>query len=185
MIRPRLLIVTGSPAAGKTTLTTKLASELELPVLSKDLVKESLFDSVGAESLAASQRLGRAAYGVVFAVAHELLGSGVSLILEAPFIRGVSDADIEALIDISTAAFVVCTPRPEIVVDRYRRRAINRARYRGHMDQVRPEMVRPPSFEEPDLGVPRLRVDTSDGYQPSLPEIVSWLSETLGIAKCV
>jgi hypothetical protein len=68
-----------------------------------------------------------------------------------------------------------------MVVDRYRRRAINRARHRGHMDQVRPEMLRPP----PDLGVPRLLVDTSDGYRPSLPEIVSWLSEAPGIAKRV
>jgi predicted kinase len=167
--------VTGPPAAGKTTLASELGSRLVVPVLSKDLIKEALIGSLGVQTLAESQRLGRAAYTVLFAVASELLGSGISLLLEVPLIRGVSDSDVQRLTDLATSALIVCIAPPEVIVERYRIRANSHTRHSGHMDQARSQMLRMPPFKEPEVDVPRLHVDTSEGYRPSLPEIVDWL----------
>ena len=43
----RLIIVTGAPGTGKTTLALDLSRRLGLPVLSRDDLKERLFDRIG------------------------------------------------------------------------------------------------------------------------------------------
>lgn len=39
-----VLVITGAPGSGKSTLATRLAAELELPLVAKDDVKEALFE---------------------------------------------------------------------------------------------------------------------------------------------
>jgi predicted kinase len=183
--RPAVLIVTGSPATGKTTLAVKLGSELRLPVLSKDLFKGALLESLGAASLSESQKLGRAAFTMLYAAATELVGAGVSLILEAPFRSGVSEPSLTALTHRAAAAVIVCTASSEVVVRRFRQRASSSERHPGHMDRIRPEMSRAIAFDPPDLGLPAVVVNTSDGYQPPLQELIEWISQHLppGSAK--
>lgn len=40
------ILVTGMPAAGKSTMAEVLSERLKLPVISKDTIKELLFDNV-------------------------------------------------------------------------------------------------------------------------------------------
>ena len=59
----RLVYVSGAPGAGKTTLAVPLAAELGWALLTKDRIKETLHDALGAleADLAWSRRLGAAA----------------------------------------------------------------------------------------------------------------------------
>ena len=52
---PRLVIVAGPPAAGKARLAAAVADALDLPVVSKDGIKEALMDHLGG-----SESVGRA-----------------------------------------------------------------------------------------------------------------------------
>lgn len=183
MASKRLLIVTGAPATGKTTLAASLGSHFRLPVLSKDLVKEALLESAAPRSLEDSQRVGKAAFNVLFAVARELLDVGVSLVLEAPFRHGISEPDLKSLVDGAVAAVVVCTARPEVVLSRFRERAAGNDRHPGHMDRKRPEMMGALPFEPPALRLPTLIVDTSEGCNQSLPEVIDWITKSLEISQ--
>ncbi len=54
---PTLVLVTGAPGSGKTTLAMPLARHLGLPLITKDTIKEALFDTLGTGDHTWSQRL--------------------------------------------------------------------------------------------------------------------------------
>jgi len=67
-----IVLVSGAPAAGKTTLATALAASLRLPLISKDDLKETLFDALDGPTgdLARSRRLGGAAMQLLWRLAE-------------------------------------------------------------------------------------------------------------------
>ena len=85
---------------------------------------------MGAEDRAASQRIGRATYAVLYGVAESLLAAGTGLVLESNFRRGTSGDELRPLVERSRALFVHCT-----VSDAERRRRYSvRTRHPGHFD---------------------------------------------------
>ena len=59
----RIVLVSGAPGAGKTTLASPLALRLGWPLIAKDQIKETLFDAMGGVggSLEESRRFGAGA----------------------------------------------------------------------------------------------------------------------------
>ncbi len=47
VVNRRIVIVSGAPGAGKTTLAPPLAAALGLPLFAKDTIKETLYDLLG------------------------------------------------------------------------------------------------------------------------------------------
>jgi predicted kinase len=160
------VVVSGPPASGKTTVAVPLARALALPLVAKDTVKEALMDVLGAGDVARSGELGRAAYAVIRALARSHLDTGVGLVLEANFSRGASEEDLLPLVAGSRAAVVHCWAPPAVLEARYRDRAAHR--HPGHQDLRRLAQglpwLEPPATEPPDLGVPCVRVDTSQAW---------------------
>lgn len=79
-----LVLVSGAPGAGKSTLAPPLATHLGLPLLSKDVIKEALFDTLGSvddDPLTSSRRLGAAAMTLLW----HLAGHCPAVMLEANF----------------------------------------------------------------------------------------------------
>jgi predicted kinase len=129
IVRPPLLVVvTGMPSSGKTTVAEGLGRRLGLPRIAKDEIKESLYDSLGAEDVGSSALLGGAAYGLIFALARPMLGSGVSLILEANFFRD-QEPQFAALPE-HRLVQIHCRAPLAVLVERY----ANRSRHAGHHD---------------------------------------------------
>jgi predicted kinase len=175
-----LVVVSGPPAAGKTTVALPLARALALPLVAKDTVKEALMDVLGAGDLERSRALSRAAYAVILALARAHLDTGAGLVLEANFSRAASEAELLPLVAGSRAVVVHCWAPPEVLETRYRDRAPRR--HPGHQDLPRlarglPWLV-PPATEPPDLGVPCLRVDTSQPWDAAA--ITAWVRDRLG-----
>lgn len=128
MRAPLLVVVTGMPSSGKTTVAEALSRELRLPLLAKDEIKESLYDTLGAGDISWSGRLGDAAYALIFAIARTLLDSSVSLIVEANFFRdhttGFRSLPEHRLVQIHCAAPL------DVLLERY----AQRVRHPGHHD---------------------------------------------------
>lgn len=83
-----LLVVSGAPGSGKTTLAREIGGRIGLAVLEKDALKEALSDAVGLPAdVAASSRLGSAAYAALFTLARDLLANQVGVVLESNFRR--------------------------------------------------------------------------------------------------
>jgi predicted kinase len=125
---PLLVVVTGMPSSGKTTVAEGLAVRLALPLIAKDEIKESLYESLGADDLAASARLGAAAYALIFGLTRTMLASGVSLIAEANFFRD-QERDFASLPG-HRLAQIHCHAPLAVLLDRY----ASRSRHAGHQD---------------------------------------------------
>jgi predicted kinase len=157
---PLLVVVTGPPAAGKTTVARELATRLRLPLIAKDTIKEALFDTLGTGDLAWSQRLGAPTFGVMLALAEESLEAGASLVLEANFVCG---GEVEARLAALPARFVQvnCSAPLEVLVERY----ASRERHPGHVDSERIDALREAveSGRHDPLDIPgeTIRIDTT------------------------
>ncbi|WP_295702325.1 GNAT family protein [Lapillicoccus sp.] len=96
---PRRLavVVNGLPGAGKSTLAAALAAELGLPLLSKDVVKESVADVLGVgpaeRERVPGTELGMAASEAIWSL---LAGSPVGAVVESFFLAGRDDASVRA-----------------------------------------------------------------------------------------
>ena len=149
-----IVVVTGAPAAGKTTLARPLAGRLSLPLIDKDTIKESLFDSLGIGDEDWSKRLGVASYEVMFRVARESQGA----VLAANFYP----SHVPALATVSSNLVqVFCDCDPESLSRRFHERA--GSRHQGHLDDLRAAGadISAMGGAPLDLDAPLLRVDTT------------------------
>jgi predicted kinase len=128
VVVPLLVVVTGMPSSGKTTVAEGLAARLALPLIAKDEIKESLYESLGADDVAASARLGAAAYALIFGLARTMLASNVSLILEANFFHA-QERDFMSLPE-HRLAQLHCHAPLAVLLERY----ASRSRHAGHRD---------------------------------------------------
>lgn len=128
--RPLYIVVSGPPGSGKTTLATKIALEMRLPLVAKDLIKEILMSVLGVPDVDTSRKLGQAAVEVMYAVAATSPGGAV---LEANFHRSVSRPGIQALPGLIVEVFCRCGR--EVALTRYRQRS--EQRHPGHFDDRR------------------------------------------------
>ena len=130
-----VVVVAGIPASGKTTLATALGARLGWPLISKDVVKEALFDALGTGDLEWSQRLGRAGHVVMYALAATM----PRVILEAHFKRGVAEPELLALG--RPIVQIYCRCPVDVAARRYRGRIEDPDRHAGHLPEHQSDQV--------------------------------------------
>ena len=185
--RPLLVIVSGAPGAGKTTLGRTIATRLCLPFLSKDALKEAIGDELGAPGdVPASQRLGLAAYRILYDVAGRILASGGGTVVESNFRRGVSEPDLRPIVELADARLVHCSAAAATVQARYAERYARGDRHPVHLDAQRADALADDlasgRFEPLDLDVPTIVVATDDGYEPGLEDVLGFLTAEAHVA---
>jgi glucokinase len=127
----RLVIITGLPGTGKTTLALGQARRHGLPLICKDTIKEPLMDVLGADA-SRSRELSNTSFAVMFSLARELLALGDSLILEGNFRSGEHETPLLAALPPDSPNIIQVLCRAD--EDERRARILNRTRHAGHRD---------------------------------------------------
>jgi predicted kinase len=129
----RLLLITGLPGSGKTTLARSLAGRYGVALLSKDLIKDPLLEVLGAGNAAHSRLLSNASFAVLFAVMHELLSAGLDVILEGNFRPGEHEPLLAATRSAQVLQ-VLCRVAEPTRLARLSQRGVLGVRHAGHRD---------------------------------------------------
>lgn len=80
-----VVLITGPPASGKTTLARNLAERLDLPVVAKDRIKETLFDALDD---ARTDLLGIASFRLLMQLVGDLVRGSGAFVVENAFRTG-------------------------------------------------------------------------------------------------
>ncbi len=128
------ILVTGIPAAGKSTMAEAISERLKLPVISKDTIKELLFDNVGFRSREEKVNLGIAGMEIMYYAAGQLMKAGQSFILENNF-ENSSKEELEALLSKYhyAALTITLTGDYRTIYQRFLERNVSPDRHRGHV----------------------------------------------------
>jgi predicted kinase len=185
--RPWLIVVTGEPGSGKTSLGLQLAAALRVPFLSRDAVRGGLLATAGLwtdEGRPLPER--ESAVEALLQIVERTAALGVSAVLEFVVFRD-RRAALRRL-EAAARCLVVrteCTgaaaraeqrdredallQRPQVL------RALGHSSIDDYLRAPQREIVRAGMVTEFEL--PMLPVRTDDGYDPPLGGIVDWVIE--------
>jgi len=194
-----IIILTGIPASGKTTFSKYLSKELCIPIISKDYIKEILFDDIGFQSRAEKVKLGVASMDIMYGMAEESMKLGNHVILENNF-ENNSKPRLKELIEIYGYRVINIRFEGDIstVYDRFVRRDLSPERHLGHVTNDcyppkehfnRVSTITLEDFEKMvisrgilgfDIGGDVIRVDTTDLNHVNYKEIIHKVREMIG-----
>ncbi len=168
---PLLVLVSGAPGSGKTTLARQVAGRLRLFHLHRD----SIWD--GLRFTARRGPGGELPHGVQvwYATASLLLRSGVSLVADGTLYQGWDEDNVRRLLELGDVVNVHCRAQGarERFEERQRREGASEreiatmvARLEEHGDR---------SVEPLGLDCPCYCVDTTTGYDPPLSDLLQAL----------
>ena len=179
--RPVIWVVCGLPASGKSTIAAALGKALGLEILRSDAVRKQLFELPVETAVIQpfeegmySREVNALTYARLLLQAQEQIAGGRSVILDATYgsrrqrqevLRLARDSDANVL-------FVECSARPDILIERLRRRengpSVSDARVQ-HFQQLR-QRFEPLVDIRAEL---HLRVNTEEPLRRNLDRILS------------
>jgi len=165
---PVLIIVTGPPGSGKTTLSEKIAEKFRMPLISKDVIKESLLNSLEIKDRESSQKIGISSYSLLYHFLEVLLSAGNSSIAEGNFRPEYASEQFLKLEKkyAFTPLQVLCNANEDILLERYRKRSESGNRHPGHYDHysyyILEEDLLKGTYKPLDIGGEVVYLDTKD-----------------------
>jgi predicted kinase len=133
-----IIIITGLPATGKTTLSKKLSSKLKIPLINKDAMKELLFDSLGWSDREWSKKLGMATFDLLYHIMEVFMKAKASFIVECNFKH---EFDSKKLLKLKKKykffpIQIICEAEGKKIFRRFKKRFFSGKRHPGHRDEV-------------------------------------------------
>lgn len=178
--KPILVVVSGPPGAGKTTLAHRLARRVGCPAICRDEIKEGMVHAAGDFIAAPIDELTLRTLPTFFQVLELLLTAGVTTVAEAAFQDRLWRPYLRPLGGLADLRVVHCQISAEMAWDRIQQRQgespIRRAHADAYLIDQQMHAAGHDSFDRVRLDAPEIEVDTSDGYRPGLDEIVAFVN---------
>ena len=177
--KPTLVVVSGPPGSGKTTLAHALAQAIPCPAICRDEIKEGMAHAQGPDFQGGhGDPLTQRTFPLFFDMLTMLVEAGVTVVAEAAFQDERWQSGLEPLVALAELRIIRCTVVPSTAFARATGRT---SHARAHGDStigVSAETwaERVASFEHISIAAPSIEVDTTDGYEPPLDEVVRFVN---------
>ena len=178
MQKPLIIIITGMPGTGKTTLGRTLSEKYKLVFVSKDALKERMFDALGWSDKAWSLKVSAASHRIMDDMVAQELQAGHSVIVESNFKQQIDSERFRKIQEKYGCKLlqILCWADGETVYRRFMGRIGTAARHAGHVEAISAEEIHQnfvaANGKDTPLTIdgPTLELDTSDldaiEYQP-------------------
>jgi predicted kinase len=186
---PTLIVVSGPPGAGKTVLAHQLAQTIGCPAICRDEIKEGMVLTHPGFVPGPSDELTKRTLTTFFDVLELLLRAGTTVVAEAAFQDKVWRPRLEPLTGLADIRIVHCVVDASVAYTRRLRRLKEEPRRAAHADHdslrggFEHVKERHESFVPVSLPVPSITVDTTNGYDPGLPDIVDFVTTARSVAS--
>lgn len=165
-MKPKLIIVTGEPGSGKSSLVKTLAKELDLPYISRDELKEGYVDNIGKGHGELPPETNKYITELFFGTIEQILSEGGSIIAEAAFQHKLWSFFLTPMMDKCQLKVLICTT--SLAAARRRMRAENDPRHEYYHGKAELGEI---AYDEPRLPCPTVLIDTTESYVPGIPEL--------------
>jgi len=183
LTKPILIIVSGPPSTGKTTLAKAISQKYNFPLITKDNLKEILFDTIGWKDRDWSKRLGKSSFVLLHYILDSFMITGQALIIEGNFKPGFESQEIKDRLEKFnySAVQIMCQTDGQILFDRFKTRSESGQRHPGHCDtgnyeELKPDLLKG-KYEPLDINSPIITFDSTDlghlDYQPIFDQLNS------------
>lgn len=162
----KLIVITGHPGSGKTSIAKALSARYSVPFLSKDSLKECVFDTLGASDKEWSLKVSATAHRIMDKIIENHLSIGNSIIVESNFKPEIDSARFTKLTERYHAECLqlLCIADPEVLYERWVERIKASERHVGHVENISLDEIRQNFKEEfPSLNLPGdlIKLDTT------------------------